>query len=91
MKVDGPRGLKWTVLTTQSGRSRVKVDGPKRLKVDGPEIRKWTVQRTKTGRSFEYKPDGPKGPNWTVLKVDGRNWVRASALRARVHFGLGCT
>ena len=44
VKVDGPGG-KWTVQVGESGRSWVKVDGPKGHKVDGP--RKWTVQNTK--------------------------------------------
>ena len=49
VKVDGPTGWKWTVQTPKSGRSLVKVDGPKRQKVDG--LRKWTVQRIESGRS----------------------------------------
>ena len=49
----------------------------------------WTV--CESGRSLNPKVDGPKGPNWMAVKVDGRNWVRTSALRARVHSGIGCT
>ena len=67
-------GLNWTVQNTESRRSRVKVDGPKRLKVDG--LRKWTVQknnwkvqRKETRRSLGMKVDGSKGSKWTVLKM----------------------
>ena len=35
-KVDDPGGLNWTVQTTESGRSRVKVDGPKK-QLEGPK------------------------------------------------------
>ena len=47
--MDGPGG-KWTVQLGESGRSWVKVDGPKGHKVDG--LRKLTVQNTKV--------DGPQ-------------------------------
>ena len=43
VKVDGPTDRKWTVQRPKSGRSWVKVDGPKGHKVDGP--RKWTVHK----------------------------------------------
>ena len=36
VKVDGPGG-KWTVQLGESGRSWVKVDGPKGHKMDGPQ------------------------------------------------------
>ena len=57
--MDGPGGLNWTVETTEGGRFRVKVDGPKGLKVDG--MRKWTVQRENTVRYEIMNLDGLKG------------------------------
>ena len=56
--MDGPGGLNWTVETTEGGRFRVKVDGPKGLKVDG--MRKWTVQRENTVRYEIMNLDGLK-------------------------------
>ena len=73
-KVDGPRGLKRTVRRSESGRSRAKLGGPKRVKVDSPKIQKWAVLKVKTGQSFAIKLDGPKSKlnghfesKWTVL------------------------
>ena len=67
MKVDGRRGLKWTVLTTQSGRSWVRLGGQKWLKLDG--LRKWTVLKSESGRSKGRKMDGLLDINWTVPRV----------------------
>ena len=39
-KVDDPGGLNWTVQTTESGRSRVKVDGPE---IKTSTVRKETI------------------------------------------------
>ena len=44
---------KWTVQSPKSGRSWVKVDGPKRHKVDG--LRKWTGRKTKGARPQKMK------------------------------------
>ena len=51
----------------ESGRSWVKVDGPKRQKVDGPKSESGRSKKTKSGRSKRQKVDGPK--RW---KVDGQ-------------------
>ena len=61
--MNGPGG-KWTVQSPKSGRSWIKVDGPKGHKVVG--TREWMVQNTKV--------DGPQRMNWMVLKV--RGWAK---------------
>ena len=42
-KVDGLWGWNWTVQTTETGGSYIKLDG---------HIANWTIQKTKSGRSF---------------------------------------
>ena len=77
VKVDGLGG-KWTVQSPKSGRSWVKVDGPKRHKVDG--LRKWTVQKTKVDGPQKMKLDGPQNcvVNLKTMKVDGLRMRRRS-------------
>ena len=80
VKVDAPKGprWKWTVQKTDSGRSRVKVDGQKRLKVDG--LRKWTVKKQlKVNGRKEPKVDGPK----TTWSGKSELWV-GGEIRIRV-------
>ena len=55
-RVQSGRSLKWS---RESGRSWVRVDGPKSIKMDGPEVWKWTVNEFESGRSKSMKVDGP--------------------------------
>ena len=66
--MDGPGGVNWMVQTTESGRSWVKVDGPKDLKR--------TVLKSKSGRSKRKTLDGPKQENWAVLRVESRRFKK---------------
>ena len=64
---------------SQSGRSRVKVDGhsdeskcrsgrSESVKVDSLRVSKWTVRKYQSGQSESVKVDGLKVSKWTVQK-----------------------
>ena len=53
-KVNG-LGSKWTVQTTETGRSCIKLNSPK---VDGYKTKDWSIKWDGTGRSKEMKLNG---------------------------------
>ena len=55
VKVDGLRGLNWTIQSDESGRSSI--DG-RSAKVEGPKGESWTVFSNERGRSWGRKLDG---------------------------------